>query len=98
MPDSDPLAEKLAAISDIVTSPRERIGDLKAKAAWTPRLLAAVEAVLSRHHPEDRGRVLPCCAFCCTDAECVAWAECPEREDIASALLGEDGSDVRALH
>jgi hypothetical protein len=59
-----------------------------------PRLLAAVEAVLALHHPEDRGRVLPCCAFCCTEDECVAWTECPEREAISRALLGEDTPDA----
>jgi len=50
------------------------------------RLVAALEAVLALHHPEDRGRVLPCCAFCCTEDECVAWPDCPEVEAITRAL------------
>lgn len=47
----DALAAELAALRALASAPRERIRDLKALASATPRLLAAVEAVLKPHQP-----------------------------------------------
>lgn len=53
-----------------------------------PRLIAAVEAVLKRHAPIDRGRIMHCCRGCEEENErcCHEWP-CPTYEAISRALL-----------
>jgi hypothetical protein len=63
---ADPLAAELAAIRELMEAPRERIGDLKQKAAAAGRLLAAVEAALklagdwTEHRPGDSPSLAAC--------------------------------------
>ncbi len=94
---TDPVTAELAAIRE-----RQETGDLREFAHKdSPRLLAALKAVLEYHQPRpltaqeciswkpERQPVLVCIG-CRDDAgETVEWP-CPEYADISATLLGQE--------
>jgi hypothetical protein len=81
--ETDPLAAELAAI-------RHARG--LAAAACVPRLLAAVEAAMSFHAPQEGADGTRFCVFCSCAEGVAVRSPCPEVRAITGELTGKEAS------